>query len=256
MGRIKPDCDTCMYRAENRIWKCNYETITGHTRLAVPANRCKHYKEGPVMRATTFELMEKVRRAEGREDKMKHHKDLMPEPVVRQKKERKREQKPKEPRYDWEKAQALYEAGKNDAEIARELGCTANSVRLWRKRCGHASRVPKGWHPEPRYDWAKGRALYDAGWSDANIAKELGCSNDTVGKWRKREKLPANKSVKLGTKLYDWDKGRKLYEAGMNDCQIAKELGCTDKAVRNWRFRRKLPANRVPGFIRKEVKEP
>jgi uncharacterized protein YjcR len=113
--------------------------------------------------------------------------------------------------------------------------------------------VPKGWHPEPKYDWEKARKLYDAGMSDARIAKELGCQNETVGKWRHREGLKVNKDERQ--KMFDWELGRKLYEEGKNDAQIAKELGCTDKAVRNWRFRRKLPANRAPGFLKKEEKK-
>ena len=249
MGRVKPDCNTCVYRKENGLWKCNYETVTGHTRLAVPANRCKHYKKGPALRASTIELMDKMRIAEGRERQEPNEYDLLKEL------EKKEKKKPKgrDPIYDWERAKVLYEEGKSDSEIGKELGCSSNTVRLWRGRCKLASNVPKGWHPEPKYDWEKARKLYDAGMSDARIAKALGCQNETVGKWRRREGLEVNKSERQ--KVFDWELGRKLYDEGKNDAQIAKALGCTDKAVRNWRFRRKLPANRVPGFLKKEEKK-
>lgn len=181
MGKTKPDCKTCIYRAENRIWKCNYETVTGHTRLAVPAKRCKHYVKGKMVKTSPFDLMEKLRRAENAE----------------------KTKKPGQPgKYDWALAKQLYDAGKNDAEISRELGCTANTVRLWRGRNKLASHAPKGFPPKPQ--------------------------------------------------KYDWEKGRALYDAGKNDAEIARELGCTDHAVRNWRVRRQLPANRAPGFLRKE----
>lgn len=180
MGKTKPDCKTCVYRAVNRMWLCNYETVTGHTRKAVPAKRCKHFKAGPPIQNSSFDLMEKLRRAENAE----------------------KPKKPGQGKYDWALAKQLYDAGKNDAEISRELGCTANTVRLWRGRNKLASHAPKGFPPKPQ--------------------------------------------------KYDWEKGRALYDAGKNDAEIARELGCTDHAVRNWRVRRQLPANRAPGFLRKE----
>lgn len=44
-----------------------------------------------------------------------------------------------------------------------------------------------------RYDWGLGRYLYSAGDSDREIAKELGCSHQAVGEWRRRQGLPANR---------------------------------------------------------------
>ena len=43
----------------------------------------------------------------------------------------------------------------------------------------------------PRYDWEKGRELYDRGYNDDRIAEELGCAPRTVEEWRQRRHLPA-----------------------------------------------------------------
>lgn len=176
MGKTKPDCTKCVFRAVNRMWLCNYETVTGHTRLAVPPERCKHFKEGEPARQTGFELLEKLRRAENQENRRKSG--------------------PKE-KYDWSIAKKLHEQGKSDSEIAEVMGCYASVVRLWRKR----SNLPINIKPrkkkvgKPRFDWDKGRELYDQGMSDGQVAKILGCNKNSVQKWRERNHLPANRAM-------------------------------------------------------------
>lgn len=171
MGRIKPDCDICVYRAVNRAWKCNYETVTGHTRMAVPAKRCKHFKAGPPIHNPTFDLAAKLRQAENAEKRT---------PAG-----------PKE-KYEWDVARRLYDEGKNDGEIARIMGCTPGVVHQWRNRNKLPANTAAGWRGKPaKYDWEKGRKLYDEGKGDGEIAKALGCSNKTVRNWRKRRALPA-----------------------------------------------------------------
>ena len=61
MGKTKPDCKKCVFRAVNRPWLCDYETVTGHTRLAEPPKKCTHFKEGEPARQNGFELLEKLR---------------------------------------------------------------------------------------------------------------------------------------------------------------------------------------------------
>ena len=89
-----------------------------------------------------------------------------------------------------------------------------------------------------KYDWARGRALYEEGASDRAIAEELGCSVPAVFAWREREKLPSID----GKKEIDWARGRALYEGGASDRAIAGELGCSVTAVFEWRKREKLPS--------------
>lgn len=172
MGK-KPDCSICMYRAVNRIWKCNYETVTGHTRKAVPPKLCKHFKEGPAIHNPTFDLAAKLRRAENAE------------------KTQRKPQGPKE-KYDWSIAKRLYDEGKNDGEISRVMGCTPGVVHQWRNRNKLPRNTNVGWRgKQAKYDWEKGRRLYDEGKGDGEIAKKLGCSNKTVRNWRHRRALPA-----------------------------------------------------------------
>lgn len=73
---------------------------------------------------------------------------------------------------DWQECR-LYEAGKRmPVMIQRPFG---------------SLQAPT---PRPsKYDWVKGRELYEAGLTDAKIAAALGCSADTVLKWRQREDL-------------------------------------------------------------------
>ena len=47
-----------------------------------------------------------------------------------------------------------------------------------------------------KYDWEKGRELYDQKKNDREISREMGVSVGAVKAWRKREGLPAN--VKAG----------------------------------------------------------
>lgn len=50
MQSKKDKCRSCCYRTRpGLMYKCDYASMTGHTRLAVPPNKCKHYKpEGDV----------------------------------------------------------------------------------------------------------------------------------------------------------------------------------------------------------------
>lgn len=47
--------------------------------------------------------------------------------------------------------------------------------------------------------------------------------------------------------IYDWKRAEELYRRGMNDCQIARELGCTFSSVKRWRYKRGLLPNTKKG---------
>lgn len=81
-------------------------------------------------------------------------------------------------KYDWAQFRALWEEGKRDAEIAREIGCNADTVRRWRRRAGLAPRYRQ------EIDRARLKELWEAGMDDPHIAKELGVS--TMSAWRAR----------------------------------------------------------------------
>ena len=90
-------------------------------------------------------------------------------------------------KYDWDQFRALWEEGKPDTAIAREIGCNADTVRRWRHRAGLA---PNAFRyvidPEllKKY-WAEGL-------NDPQIAEKLGASRPSVYKARRKLELPPN----------------------------------------------------------------
>lgn len=99
---------------------------------------------------------------------------------------------------------------------------------------------------EFEWDTAKALELHDQGAYDKEIAQQIGISVPTVFRWRKGLGLPPNKGRRLkdGT-LINWDLAEGLYAEGLNDVQIAQQLGenVTHGAVRDWRLRTNKPAN-------------
>lgn len=95
------------------------------------------------------------------------------------------------PKYklDQEKLRALYDRGLTDREIAEEMGCARDSVRLWRKR---TELPPNGNKAKRRVDWDAVRALYMAGMTDREIAEATGHHRQSIGDWRRTEGLPCN----------------------------------------------------------------
>lgn len=55
MSRKKPRCEVCVYRNTHNfdVFKCNYVTVVGCTRGAVPPEKCTHFREGNVAKAPT-----------------------------------------------------------------------------------------------------------------------------------------------------------------------------------------------------------
>lgn len=104
-------CAQCIYRAGPYAgYTCDYAAITGHTRKAVPASRCRHFQEGDPVRRPPAETDGGIRRPEAPQKRRK--------------------------RYDWSQAKPLYDAGKTDKEIARDMGCSYQAVFDWRHREG------------------------------------------------------------------------------------------------------------------------
>lgn len=107
MGKIR--CPECIYRAAKfSEYACDYAGITGHTRRAVPPERCKHFEPGKPLAGARGE------KPKGR--------PICINPVRRR------------TRYDWEKAKRLYDQKWSDPKIADAMGCRVQSVWEWRKR--------------------------------------------------------------------------------------------------------------------------
>lgn len=91
-----------------------------------------------------------------------------------------------------------------------------------------------------KYDWVRGRALYEGGASDSEIVKELGCSYAAVKGWRGKRGLRANPAPKALSKI-NWALARELYGQGATDRKIAEAVGCSYTSVYDWRRREGLP---------------
>lgn len=123
MGRAK--CERCVFRAPTGAdYRCDYCAISGHTRLAAPPEKCLHFQEG--------------KRIERAREKPQTFAQAVPRPKVRR-------GGGSTPKYDWGRGRALYDQGKNDVEISRELGCGQKTVYRWRRKLGLAANAgPRG----------------------------------------------------------------------------------------------------------------
>lgn len=78
------------------------------------------------------------------------------------------------------------------------------------------------------------------GLSDRKTAQLLGIRESQVYRWRKDRGIKSN--YNYSSKRLDEDRARELYNKGLTDSSIARELGCTQPGVSAWRYREGLPA--------------
>lgn len=87
----------------------------------------------------------------------------------------------------------LYRRGLNDHEIARALNMKRNSVTVWRRtRRLPVQEAQLTRRPLTAAQAAMRMLLYQLGWSDYHIAREMGVDRTAVRGWRRTKKLPAN----------------------------------------------------------------
>ena len=77
-----------------------------------------------------------------------------------------------------------------------------------------------------KYDRAEMRRLYDLGYTDKQIAENIGCNDDYVTNLRRWAKLPPNPPP------FDKGKMMALYRAGWSIHKIADEMGVEDEEIR------------------------
>jgi len=155
---------------------------------------------------------------------------------------------------------ALRETGLTYQEIANRCNVTRQAVHLslTRKRTVRIKLMD--------VHHAVAMRLYYRGLADWDIARRLNVSRDLVFRWRKEYNLSSNRRVgrprsiymlgrpdKEGISTIPLSEIMKMYEKGMNDCAIAKEVGVTSNAIRNWRRRNNLPSKHTAGKPKKEV---
>lgn len=95
----------------------------------------------------------------------------------------------------------------------------------------------------------KALELYQRGATDPEIARATGWAKSTVGKWRRDNGLPCNRTA---TPLMDREADAvRLYGQGLSDGAIARSIGCSQVAVYHWRKRTGRAANHKSGRKRK-----
>lgn len=113
-------CSTCIYRAaEFAQYACDYAYLVGETRKAQKPQKCTYYKKGKRLVVPNVSISL----------------DGSPQKKTRSGRKTK---------YDYKIALGLYQNGKNDGEISRELGCRPADVRNWRLREGFAANTTIG----------------------------------------------------------------------------------------------------------------
>ena len=199
---IRRKCWTCKYAAGefSTLGRyCNYAFITGRSRLRqvyrelgisylndearklMSGEHCRFYEPLPGAKADE----EKIRARELYRERMREVKRESYERMMGRGPERKRSEGPGE-KYNWVMARRLYNEGKTDREIARELGCRTGTVNAWRHREGLAAHGNV-----PKYDKARALELVKSGATEAEVARELGCSKSAVKSWKRRAGLTA-----------------------------------------------------------------
>lgn len=96
----------------------------------------------------------------------------------------------------------------------------------------------------------RARELYDAGWNDTQIAKELNVRSATVSYWRKKNFLPSNIPPSEVN-----DERMKYYQMGLTDKEVGEAVGRSASVIWRWRQDNKLPSNGTQGGNRFQKKE-
>ena len=129
-------------------------------------------------------------------------------------------------------------AGLSDTEISRKSGVSREWVRKLRIKYGIAKKETTYAHFAPAI-----RPYYDAGKSCKEIAAILGCGSEIVYQWLRKHDLKRNEGKRRFLKQEEEERRLALYYQGLNDTQLAKEIGRGLVAVGKWRKLRNLPIN-------------
>lgn len=127
-----------------------------------------------------------------------------------------------------ERLLALYEQGKLDTEIALELKVSRSAITYWRKKLNLKSKFK--YSKISKIDNLKFEKLFNLGFSDYKIAKELGMSSDGVYSHRMRHGYFRN-SLKLSKPipLSDYQK-QVLLGTMLGDASFKLGKGCINPA--------------------------
>lgn len=125
-------------------------------------------------------------------------------------------------------------SGMSYAMIAREYSLSTSMVRaICHKVVGPRCQ---------RVDEQLARELYNAGCTDREIARQIGCNEKTVANWRRKCGLATNVSSSVSEVEAEV---MSLYQSGQSDVEIASRVGVDRGGVRRWRILNGLPVNRA-----------
>lgn len=95
-------------------------------------------------------------------------------------------------------------------------------------------------------------ALNGVGWSDAKIGRALGKSDKAIQKHRRHRGILANPS-KYNRRICQ-EQALELWSAGLNDAEIARQIGVSPSGICHWRQRHDLMPNleRAPSVSTEE----
>ena len=107
--------------------------------------------------------------------------------------------------------------------------------------------------PTKRRNWRdEAWKLYRAGATDREIADAMGLKVTRVANMRRRAwHLPPNPDHKGPAVSIDYKRAEELARRGLNDREIAEELGCSIAAIWRWRYKRQLLIDTKRGGDRK-----
>lgn len=91
--------------------------------------------------------------------------------------------------------------------------------------------------------------LYGAGYGDGQIAAQLGCSAETVRRWRGRNGLPVNSGTvamqaHARELTFDVSRARELHASGLSDKAVADAVGVAPATIQRWRMKNGIAANK------------
>lgn len=142
----------------------------------------------------------------------------------------------------------LHDVGASDKLISHHTGVPRQRIAGVRDAAGMESNYTKTLPEELLW------GAYEAGWHDAEIARQADISAPAVASWRDRNNLPPNKCVSrepLGPgRAWDREEAERLYKLGLPDTRIAAQVGVSTTTIRKWRKEHGLPVQ-----VRRSVSE-
>lgn len=113
----------------------------------------------------------------------------------------------------------------------------------WRKRM--IAGLGPGIRGLPAARQEQRMSRYLSGLSDAAIAAEEGVTRNAIAAWRARRQLPAHEHLQTKLTLAAEARRRSLFATEMGDRAVAKKLGKSRRAIRDWRISRGIAPKKV-----------